>query len=83
MIANRIMKKTAIVLVFILISFMNNAQSPDGFKYQAVVRNSYGEIIANQAVTLQISILQGSNAGTAVFTEVLPPLAIVKSLFFP
>lgn len=46
-------------------------QAPDSFKYQAVVRDADGEIIANQQVGLQVSILQGSETGTAVYVETL------------
>lgn len=45
------------------------AQSPDRFSYQAVVRNSSNALVTNQAVGLQISILQGSANGTVVYAE--------------
>ncbi len=63
------MKKTLLILFVILFTgtaFF--AQSP-GFKYQAVVRNASGAILQNQAVGLQISILQGSETGTSVYAE--------------
>ena len=44
------------------------AQAPQGFNYQAVVRNSSGQIIANQMVAVKISILQGSENGTPLYT---------------
>ena len=46
------------------------AQSPDLMSYQAVLRNAENNLITNQAVAVQISILQGTPNGTAVFTEV-------------
>ncbi|MCK7526673.1 MAG: hypothetical protein MZV64_58280 [Ignavibacteriales bacterium] len=37
--------------------------------YQAVIRNSNGELVKNNSVGMQISILQGSATGTAVHVE--------------
>src|SRR4051812_41115683 len=45
------------------------AQAPQGFNYQAVVRNSSGVAITGSPVGLQISLRQGSAAGTIVYTE--------------
>jgi hypothetical protein len=54
---------------FCLLSLSSYAQAPDAFKYQTVVRNSSNQPIPNQAVSLKISILQGSATGTAVYEE--------------
>lgn len=46
-------------------------QAPQAFKYQAVIRNTDGTTINNNAVSLRISILKGNPAGNnAVFVEV-------------
>lgn len=45
------------------------AQSPEKMKYQAVIRDSNGHVITNQAIGMQISILQGDLPGTLVYTE--------------
>ncbi len=45
------------------------AQSPQKMSYQAVVRNTSGVLMANQAVGMKISILQGSSTGTPVYVE--------------
>jgi hypothetical protein len=45
------------------------AQSPQKMSFQAVVRNNTNTLISNQPVGLKISILQGSETGTAVYTE--------------
>ena len=55
--------------IFAACSFSAFAQSPDGFKYQAVVRDASQNIIPNQAVGVQITILQGSANGTIVYQE--------------
>jgi hypothetical protein len=45
------------------------AQSPEKMNYQAVIRDNNGHVITNQPIGMQISILQGSASGTAVYTE--------------
>lgn len=45
------------------------AQSPEAFKYQSVIRNASGEVVASQKVSLRISILQGSTSGKTVYAE--------------
>ncbi len=64
------MKKlfTALMLM-VLISANVFCQPPQAFKYQAVVRNSSGDIIANQAVGIQINIRNGLPLGQIVYQE--------------
>ena len=57
------------VAAFIALSFTSYGQAPEGFKYQAVVRDASNLIITNQGVGMQIIIHQGSVTGTAVYTE--------------
>ncbi|MFH1297455.1 MAG: tail fiber domain-containing protein [Bacteroidota bacterium] len=45
------------------------AQSPERFKYQAVLRDATGNPIVNTAKTVIINILQGSATGTSVYQE--------------
>ena len=45
------------------------SQSPQAFKYQAVLRNGNGYVIQNKLVALRISILQSAANGTAVYSE--------------
>jgi len=64
------MKKNLLsILVMFAIIISGFSQVPDAFNYQAVVRNSAGEIIVNQNVSFKISILQDSETGTAVYVE--------------
>ena len=51
------------------LTFVSLAQAPEGFKYQAVVRNSGNAILANQAVGMRMTIQQGSIGGTTVYAE--------------
>ena len=57
------------ILLSYLASIYSFSQSPAEFNYQAVLRDASGNIRANAGVTLNIQILQGSPAGTAVFNE--------------
>jgi hypothetical protein len=46
-----------------------NAQVPQGFNYQAVLRNSNGTIMQNQTVTMQFTIHETTFNGTTVYSE--------------
>ena len=64
------MKKILLSLVAIAtISLSSFGQAPEGFKYQAVVRNASNTILNNQAVGMRMTIQQGSIGGTAVYQE--------------
>lgn len=45
------------------------AQAPQAFKYQTVVRDNAGNVMANHNVSFRMSILQGSITGPSVYTE--------------
>lgn len=62
-------KASVLLLSFIFCFLFSHAQAPQAFKYQTVVRNSSNQIIPNQVVGLRISILQGSDTGTAIYVE--------------
>ena len=65
------MKKLTLLLTAILFAVTGIlAQTPNEFKYQAVLRNADGTIIAEESVSVDISILQGSASGTSVFDEI-------------
>lgn len=57
-----------------------NAQSPEKMSYQAVIRNSSNELVINQAVGMQISILQGTADGTPVYIETQTPTTNANGL---
>ena len=63
------MKKLFIFTIFNFTLLIAFAQSPQSFKYQAVIRDSGGEILVNQTVGLQVSILEGSETVTAIYVE--------------
>lgn len=62
--------KVLLVLPYVLVCFgFSAAQSPQSFHYQALVKATNGTVIANQIVSLRMSIVQDSLTGTAVYTE--------------
>ena len=68
------MKSLIFSIVAIATIALNSfGQAPEGFKYQAVVRDAGNTILNNQAVGMQIEILQGGIAGTPVYTESFAP----------
>jgi uncharacterized protein (TIGR02145 family) len=62
------MKKlyTLLALVLTLITF---AQAPQGFNYQATVRNSSGALVVNQNVYFKFNVMLNSQTSVPVFTE--------------
>ncbi len=65
------MKTLSTTLCVLLCSILLNAQPPQAFKYQAVARDNAGNVLANQNVSFQISILQeeSSTSTIVVYTE--------------
>lgn len=56
-------------LIFLTQTFFGNAQAPNRISYQSVVRNADNQLVANQKVTLKISIIQSSVNGVEVYAE--------------
>jgi hypothetical protein len=50
-----------------------NAQTPQKFSIQALIRDNNDLLLINQKIGIQISILQGSVNGTVVYTETQAP----------
>jgi hypothetical protein len=61
--------KRIILSLALFVSFLSNAQAPQGVNYQAVIRNTNGTTVNNAAVGLRLNILQGSATGTVVYSE--------------
>ncbi len=49
------------------------AQSPQKMSYQAVVRNNDNSLVINQPVGVKISVLQGTDNGSTVYSELFNP----------
>lgn len=61
----------SLVISFFLYFFWISAftQAPHAFKYQAVVHDTSGEVMAGKNVNFKISILRESATGTTVYSE--------------
>lgn len=74
------MKTVNILCVLILAGLTSVAQVPDRMSFQAVVRDTEGELLKNTNIGVQISILQGSVSGAVVFGERHFPVTDAKGL---
>ena len=64
------MKKFYVILCLAIASLTQlQAQAPQGFNYQATVRNSSGDLIVNTNVYFKFNVIQGSNTAVPIFTE--------------
>ena len=57
-------------LALVIVATKLNAQVPQGINYQGVARNSFGNVIANQNISLKIGIYAPTIAGTLEWEEV-------------
>ena len=67
------MKKFSFLIASLLFALCVQAQAPQKFSYQTVVRNSSNDLLVEQTVGIKISIIQGSANGSAVYTETHAP----------
>jgi len=74
------MKKIFTILSAVLISASLWAQAPQSFSYQAVIRGSNNDLVANKPVGMKISLLKGSETGTAVYVETHTPTSNANGL---
>ena len=61
--------KRIFTLFALITTIAINAQAPQGFNYQATVRNSSGQLLVNQIVLIKFNVLQNSANGTIVYSE--------------
>ncbi|CAL2087870.1 hypothetical protein [Tenacibaculum sp. 190524A05c] len=73
--------KKLLFYLFLISSFLVNAQVPQGISYQAVAFKNDGSVIANENIGIKISILDSSITGTAVYTETHTKTTNDKGLF--
>ena len=73
--------KTLNFLILLLLAGTLMAQAPQGFKYQAVARNSDGTAITNSPIGLKITIRSGNVNGTAVYSESFTPTSNAIGIF--
>ena len=64
------MKKFYAILCIAIASLTQlQAQAPQGFNYQATVRNSAGDLVVNTNVYFKFNVIQGSQTAVPIFTE--------------
>ncbi|WP_396144494.1 FISUMP domain-containing protein [Flavobacterium sp.] len=61
--------KKLFTLFALVLTLITNAQAPQGFNYQATVRNSSGALIVNQNVNFKFNIMLNSATSLPVFSE--------------
>jgi hypothetical protein len=64
------MKISYTLLLFLLATVSILAQTPEKMSYQLVLRDASNTLLMNQQVGIQISILQTTITGSAVYTEI-------------
>jgi hypothetical protein len=74
------MKKLLNLSILLLLTVTAIAQAPQKMSYQAVIRNASNNLVSNQSVGMQISILQGAANGTAVYVETQTPTSNANGL---
>lgn len=74
------MKKIFTILAAVLLTASVFAQARQKMSYQAVIRNASNTLVTNTPVGMQISILQGSSTGTAVYVETQTPTTNANGL---
>ncbi|HOG19339.1 MAG TPA: hypothetical protein PKW37_02705, partial [Salinivirgaceae bacterium] len=74
-------KKTVMVLATLALYILPTlAQTPEKISYQAVIRNSNDQLVANTQVKMRISILKNSASGTVVYSETQAPTSNANGL---
>ena len=63
-------KRIYLTFTLSLIVFLSVGQAPEAFKYQAVIRDASGQVIVDQDVSFQISILSSTADGTSIYSEI-------------
>jgi len=64
------MRKIALILFFVILTVITvYSQVPEKINYQAVIRNSSGELVTGQDVGIKVSILDETSSGTVLYSE--------------
>lgn len=74
------MKKIFTLITFLFICTIALAQVPQKMSYQAVIRDASGNLVVSTSIGMEISILQGSASGTAVYVETQTPTTNANGL---
>ena len=74
------MKRIFTIAAALLMTASVWAQAPEKMSYQAVVRDAGNALVTSTAVSMQISILQNTATGTAVYLETQAPTSNANGL---
>jgi hypothetical protein len=74
------MKHILLFLPFFLFSLAAQAQVPDSFLYQLVVRDEAGKAVKNDTVSIEVSIVSDSAMGQSQYSEVHSAITTVSGL---
>lgn len=74
------MKRIITIYVTLIITVNVFAQAPEKMSYQAIVRDENYMLASSTIIGMQISILQGSENGTAVYVETQMPTSNANGL---
>ena len=61
--------KKLLPIVIALFSICGLAQAPNGFNYQASVRDANGDLVTEQSVSFKFHIIQGTQTAAPTYTE--------------
>ena len=61
--------KKILLLLTLLVSSIAFSQAPEGINYQAVIRNSTGNLVASTTVAIRVQVRQSTATGTVVYQE--------------
>ena len=62
--------KHLLSITLFLLSLNLYSQSPKAFNYQAIIRDSSGQVLADAPISLKLSLLEGNAEGQAVYSEI-------------
>ncbi len=63
------MRRLFPIFLLLVAGLVSYAQTPDAFKYQAILRDASGQIIINKQVNILMSIREGTPNGAVLFSE--------------
>lgn len=75
------MKKLIFFCLFALLNSFLIAQAPEAFTYQGIAMDKAGNVIANQQLGIEISIVQDSHDGELLYTEIHNPTTTADGHF--
>lgn len=74
------MRKIYSILIAAIITVSVFGQAPEKMSYQAVIRDINNNLVSNQQIGMQFSILQGSTSGIPVYVETQMPITNANGL---